>query len=165
MVVDFHHVKPGKGAAFVRTKLRNLKTGNIQENTFKGEEKIEEAFVEERKLIYSYRAGNIFHFIDQNTFEDLMLEEDNLKDKIPFLKDNLEVNAYFYKGKILNISLPNFVTVKVEHTEPGFKGDTARGGSKPATIETGAVIQVPLFVNTGDMIKVDTRSGQYIERA
>ncbi|MDD4910141.1 MAG: elongation factor P [Candidatus Omnitrophica bacterium] len=165
MVVEVNHVKPGKGSAFVRTKLRNLKTGNIQEYTFRGEEKIEEAFVDERKLAYSYRAGDMFHFIDQDNFEDLALHKDNLQGKEPFLKDNLEVSAYFYKGDLLNISLPNTIIVKVEHTEPGIKGDTAKSSGKPATIETGAVVYVPLFVNTGDMIKVDTRTGEYIERA
>lgn len=164
-VIEFQPVKPGKGAAFVRTKLRNLKTGGIQERTFRGDEKIEEAFVEERKMQYLYRRGEIYHFMDQENFEEVSISEDILGERKKFLKDNLDVTAYFYKNEVLNISLPFFIEFKVTHTEPGIKGDTAKSGTKSATIETGAVIQVPLFINTQDTIKVDTRSGEYIERA
>lgn len=165
LVIETQHVKPGKGAAFVRAKLRNLKNSSIQEKTFRGDEKIEEAYVEERKLQYQYSSGQIYHFMDQDNFEEVIIPEENMGEKKKFLKDNLEVSAYFYKNEILNVSLPNFIEVTVVHTEPGIKGDTAKSGTKPAQIETGASIQVPLFINSGDRIKVDTRSGGYIERA
>ena len=165
LVVETQHVKPGKGAAFVRAKLRNLKNSNIQEKTFRGGEKIETAFVEERKLQYQYSSGNMYHFMDQDNFEEIAISEDNLGEKKKFLKDNLEVAGYFYKGETLNINLPNFIDFKVIHTEQGIKGDTAKGGTKPAKIESGAIIQVPLFIDTGDKIRVDTRTGEYIEKA
>lgn len=164
MVIEAQHVKPGKGAAFVRVKLRNLKSNNIQEMTFRGEEKIEPAFVEERRLQYLYSSGRNYHFMDQENFEEIVLSEDVLQEKKKFLKDNLEVIGYFYKHQILNINLPNFIEFEVIHTEPGVKGDTAKSGTKPARIETGAIIQVPLFINVGDRIKVDTRTEEYIER-
>jgi elongation factor P len=165
IVVDTEHVKPGKGAAFVRAKLRNFKSGNIQEKTFRGDEKIEEAFVEERKLQYQYVSGDMYHFMDQENFEEIAVAKDILGDKDKFLKDNLEVIGYFYNHETLNISLPNIIQFKVTHTEPGIKGDTAKSGTKAAEIETGASVQVPLFINVGDMIKVDTRTGEYVERA
>lgn len=165
MVIETQHVKPGKGAAFVRAKMRNLKTGNIQDRTFRGDEKIEEAYVEEKKLQYSYASGNMYHFIDQENFEEVAISEDYIEDKKKFLKDNLEVLGYFYKNETLNINLPNFIEVTITHTEPGIKGDTAKSGTKPAEIETGATIQVPLFIIAGDKIKVDTRTGGYVERA
>lgn len=164
LVIETQHVKPGKGAAFVRAKIRNLKTGAIQEKTFRGDEKIEAAFVEERKFQYLYHTGSIYHFMDQENFEEISISEEHIQDKKKFLKDNLQVLAYFYKNDILNIVLPNFIEFKITHTEPGIKGDTAKSGTKPAQIETGATIQVPLFINTGDMIKMDTRSEEYIER-
>ncbi len=164
LVVDTEHVKPGKGAAFVRAKMRNMKLGTIQERTFRGDEKIEQAFVEERKLQYQYNSGGMYHFMDQENFEEVAISEDALGDKTKFLKDNLEVMGYFYKHDTLNINLPFFIEVKITHTEPGIKGDTAKSGTKPAEIETGASIQVPLFINEGDVIKVDTRTGGYIER-
>lgn len=164
MVVETQHVKPGKGAAFVRAKMRNLRNSNMQERTFRGDEKIDEAFIEERKLQYLYASGSMFHFMDQDNFEEIAISEDSLGDKKKFLKDNLEVSGYFYKGETLNVNLPNFIEFTIEHTEPGIKGDTAKSGTKPATVETGATIQVPLFVNPGDRIKVDTRTGSYVER-
>lgn len=164
LVLETQHVKPGKGAAFVRVKLRNLKNAGVQEKTFRGDEKIQEAFVEERKLQYSYNSGGLYHFMDQENYEEVTIAEEILGDKGKFLKDNLELNAYFYKNEIQNVILPNFIEVKVTHTEPGIKGDTAKGSNKAATIETGANIQVPLFINAGDKIKVDTRTGEYIER-
>lgn len=163
-VIEYQHVKPGKGGAFVRTKLRNLRSGNVQEKTFRGDEKIEEAFIEERKLQYLYESGGIYHFVDQENFEEITMAKEDLGDKIKFLKDNLEVNAYFYKDETLTINLPNFIEVKIIHTEPGIKGDTAKSGTKPAKIETGATLQVPLFIDIGDKIKVDTRTGEYVER-
>ena len=165
MVVETQHVKPGKGAAFTRAKMRNMKTGNILDRTFRGDEKINEAFVEERKLQYLYSSGNIYNFMDQENFEEITLSEEVLGDKKKFLKDNLDVAAYFYKDEVLSVNLPNFVEYEITHTEPGIKGDTSKSGTKPAQIETGATIQVPLFINAGDRIKVDTRSGGYVERA
>lgn len=163
-IIEYQHVKPGKGVAFVRIKLRNLKNSNIQERTFRGDEKIEEAFVEERRLQYLYASGSIYHFMDQENFEEITVAKDQLGDKIKFLKDNLEVSAYFYKNEILNINLPNFIEFTITHTEPGIRGDTAKSGTKPATIETGATVQVPLFINISDKIKIDTRTGEYVER-
>lgn len=165
MVIDTQHVKPGKGAAFVRAKLRSLKSGNIQEKTWRGDEKIEGAYVEERKLQYQYKSGSMYHFMDQETFEEISISGDSLVDKKKFLKDNLEVAGYFYKSETLTINLPNFIELRITHTEPGIKGDTAKSGTKPAEIETGAVVQVPLFIDIGDVIKVDTRTGEYVERA
>ncbi len=161
---DAQHVKPGKGAAFVRAKLRNMKTNNIQEMTFRGEEKIEEAYVEEKKMQYQYNSGNMYHFMDQENYDEVAIPEEVLSDKKKFLKDNAEVAAYFYKEDVLSVSLPNFIEFEITHTEPGIKGDTAKSGTKPAEIETGASIQVPLFINVGDRIKIDTRSGTYVER-
>jgi elongation factor P len=164
VIVEFHHVKPGKGAAFVRVKCRNLRTQNIQEKTFRGDEKIEEAYIEERKLQYQYKSGDTYHFMDQETFEDITINEESIGEKSKFLKDNLEAVAFFYKNEVLNVNLPNFIEFEITHTEPGIKGDTAKSGTKPATIDTGATIQVPLFIDIGDRIKVDTRSGSYVER-
>ncbi len=164
LVLECQHVKPGKGAAFCRAKMRNLKNSSVQEKTFRGDEKIEEAYVEERKLQYQYNSGDMYHFMDQENFEDLTIHEDTLGDKVKFLKDNLEVLAYYYKDEIQNVSLPNFIVFEVTHTEPGIKGDTAKSGTKAATIETGATIQVPLFIDVGEKIKVDTRTGSYVER-
>ncbi len=164
LVIDTQHVKPGKGAAFVRAKIRNLKNGSVQEKTFRGDEKIDEAFVEERKLQYQYSSGGLYHFMDQENFEEVAIPKDYIAEKAKFLKDNLEVSAYYYKGDVLNVNLPNFIEFSITHTEPGIKGDTAKSGTKPAEIDTGATVQVPLFINSGDRIKVDTRTGQYIER-
>lgn len=164
IVLDTQHVKPGKGAAFVRAKVKNLKTQAIHERTFRGDEKISEAYIEERKLQYLYASTHMYHFMDQHNFEEVAISEDILSDKMKFLKDNLEVSAYCYNDEILNISLPNFIDVRVVHTEPGIKGDTAKSGTKPAEIETGAIIQVPLFINSEDRIRVDTRTGSYVER-
>jgi elongation factor P len=165
LVVDTEHVKPGKGAAFVRAKMRNLKNGNIQERTFRGDEKIDEAFVEERKLQYQYKAGNMFHFMDTENFDEVVISEDAVGDKQKFMKDNQEMSGYFYKEETLNVNLPNHIQFKVVHTEPGVKGDTAKSGTKSAEIETGAAVQVPLFINVGDIIKIDTRTGEYLERS
>ena len=164
LIIDTQHVKPGKGAAFVRVKIRNLKNSSIQERTFRGDEKIEEAFVEERNLQYLYNSAGMYHFMDLDNYEEIMISEDYIADNKKFLKDNLEVAGYFYKNEILNITLPFFINYRVTHTEPGIKGDTAKSGTKPAEIETGATVQVPLFVDTDDVIKVDTRTGQYVER-
>ncbi|MDD5042996.1 MAG: elongation factor P [Candidatus Omnitrophica bacterium] len=163
--VDAQHVKPGKGAAFVRARLRDMKTNNIQEKTFRGEEKIEQAFVEERKLQYQYASTGIYHFMDQENFEDIGISEDVIAEKSKFLQDNIEVTGYFFKDEPLSVNLPNFIEFNILETEPGFKGDSSKSGTKPAKVDTGAVIQVPLFINVGDRIKVDTRTGgTYTER-
>ncbi len=164
LCLECQHVKPGKGAAFVRIKLRNLKTGNVLERTFRGDEKAESAYVEERKLQFLYSSGELYHFMDQQNFEEIVISKNILSDKIKFLKDNLDVTAQFYKDDPLSINLPNFIVFKITDTEPGIRGDTAKGGTKPAKIETGASIQVPLFVSKGDKIKLDTRTGSYVER-
>ncbi len=164
LVIETQHVKPGKGSAFVRAKMRNLKNSSVQEKTFRGDEKIDEAFVEERKLQYTYKSGDMYHFMDQETFEEVAIASDSVGDKAKFLKDNLELTANFYKGEVLNINLPFFIEFTIIHTEPGIKGDTAKSGTKPAQIDTGANIPVPLFVNEGDRIKVDTRTSSYVER-
>lgn len=163
-IIDSQHVKPGKGSAFCRTKLRNMRTNNVQEMTFRGEVKIDEAFIEERKLQYLYTSGENFYFMDQENFEEIQIHQDILGEKIKFLKDNLNVTSYSFKDEILSVNLPNSVNYKIISSEPGIKGDTAKSGTKPAKIESGAVVQVPLFVNESDIIKVDTRSGTYIER-
>jgi elongation factor P len=165
LTLECQHVKPGKGAAFVRAKIRNLKNSSVQEKTFRGDEKIEEAFVEQRKLQYSYPSGELYHFMDQENFEEIAISKEQLGDKIKFLKDNLEVTAYFHKNEVLNVELPNFIEFTVIDTEPGFKGDSAKSDTKSAKIETGGTVQVPLFINKEDRIKVDTRSGAYVERA
>jgi len=164
LVIDTEHVKPGKGSAFVRAKMRNLKNNSVQEKTFRGDEKIDEAYVEERKLQYLYSSGEMYNFMDQDNFEEIAILKDNIGDKVKFLKDNLDVSAYYYKDEVLNVALPNFIEFTIIHTEPGIKGDTAKSGTKPAEIDTGASVQVPLFVNPGDRIKVDTRTGGYVER-
>ncbi len=163
-VMDYQHVKPGKGAAFVRTKLRNLKNGAIIEKTFKGDEKIEEAFIEERKLQYLYNSDKIYYFMDQQNFEEIIIPEEVLGGNSKFLKDSLQISAYSYKGEILNVALPTFIELKIIHAEPGVKGDTAKAAYKSATVETGATIQVPLFIEEGDIIRIDTRSGEYVGR-
>jgi len=165
MCIDAQHVKPGKGAAFVRARLRNLKNDNIQEKTFRGEEKIDEAYVEERKLQYQYSSAGMFHFMDTDNFEEIAIAEDIIAGKAKLLKDNLEITGFFYKGVILYVNLPNFIEFVIVETEPGFKGDSSKSGNKPATVDTGAMVQVPLFINVGDKIKVDTRTGgTYVER-
>lgn len=163
-VIEVEHVKPGKGSAFARTKLKNVKTSSLIERTFKGDEEIEEAFVEEKKFQYLYKTGDTYHFMNLETFEEISLTEDILKDRVLFLKENLEVVALMYKSEILNINLPNFMELEVVYTEEAVKGDTVKQGTKPATLETGAVIRVPLFIKKGDIIKVDTRTKEYIER-
>ncbi len=164
ILAEYQHVKPGKGAAFVRTKLKNIKTENVLERTFKTDDKIEEAYVEERKTVFQYRSGDMFHFMDQESFEEIAASKDQLKDAVKYLKDNLEVSLFFFKDQLLKVSLPNFIEFEIKETEPGIKGDTAKSGTKPAKLETGAVVAVPLFINVGDWIKLDTRSGQYVGR-
>ncbi|SHE52066.1 elongation factor P [Caldanaerobius fijiensis DSM 17918] len=163
-IVDFQHVKPGKGAAFVRTKIKNVVTGAVLERTFNPTEKVEEAHIERKDMQYLYNDGNFYYFMDTETYEQLPLSKDVVEDAMKFLKENMIATVKSYKGKVFSVEPPTFVELRVIETEPGFKGDTATGGSKPATVETGAVIQVPLFINVGDVLKIDTRTGEYIER-
>ena len=164
VVVEYQHVKPGKGAAFVRTKLRNLKSGGILEKTFKGDEKIEDAFIEEKKLQYLYHSDKTYYFMEQESFEEVNISEAILGHNAKFLNDNLQITAYSYEGEVINVSLPTFIELKITQTEPGLRGDTAKAATKFATVETGATVAVPLFIEVGDIIKVDTRSGEYVER-
>lgn len=163
-VIEFQHVKPGKGAAFVRTKLRNLRTGAVIERTFRAGEKVPQVRVERREMQYLYNDGENYVFMDTSNFEQLSLSRDKLEEQARFLKDDMLVYVLLYEGETIGVELPNFVDLKVVHTEPGVRGDTATGGSKPATLETGAVVQVPLFIEEGDVVRIDTRTGEYIER-
>src|SRR5690554_5766626 len=162
--MEFQHVKPGKGAAFVRTKLRNLKNGNIQEKTFRAGEKVPRAHVETRQMQYLYESGGEYTFMDNETYEQVSLPRERLEREVKFLKENMNVNLVIYKGETIGIQLPNTVELEVVETEPGIKGDTATGGSKPAKLETGLVVQVPFFINVGDVLRIDTRTGEYLER-
>ncbi len=164
-IIETEHVKPAKGSAFVRTKLKNLKSGALLDRTFRGQDSAEEAFVEQRKLQYQYAQGGMYHFMDQENYDQLCISEDVLGDSTKFLKDNLDVLGFFYKDQVLNVVIPNFIELTVAESEPGIKGDTSKSGNKPAKLETGATILVPLFINPGDKIKVDTRNGTYVERA
>ncbi|WP_085523394.1 elongation factor P [Tuberibacillus sp. Marseille-P3662] len=164
-VVDFQHVKPGKGAAFVRSKLRNLRTGAIQERTFRAGEKINRAHIETRKMQYLYGSGNVHTFMDLDNYEQIEFEASQIQNELNYLKENMEVQIQTYENETIGIDLPNTVKLKVTETEPGLKGDTQSGGSKPATLETGYVVSVPLFVNEGDELVIDTRTGSYTSRA
>lgn len=163
-VVEFLHVKPGKGAAFVRTKLKNVKTGAVRETTFRAGEKVTRAHIETKEMQYLYASGDDFTFMDTETYEQLILTRDKLGDAPKWLLDNMVIGIQFYQGQPIGIDLPTFVEMEVVQTDPGFKGDTATGGSKPATLETGVIVQVPLFINQGDRIRVDTRTGEYLSR-
>jgi len=165
VIADFLHVKPGKGGAFVRTKLKSLVTGNVIDRTFRSGEKVQTPALDERNMQYLYREGEAYNFMDSDTYEQLTLTADQLGAESNFLKENIQVRIVFHNGKPIGVELPFFVELTIVKSEPGVRGDSARGGTKPATVETGAVIQVPLFLNEGDVIKVDTRTGEYIERA
>lgn len=160
----FQHVKPGKGSAFTRTKLRNLVTGAVLEQTFKSRDNIETAMVERKELEYLYRDPNSFHFMDPENYEQIQFPAARCEHIAKYLKENMRVTVTMYKDALLDITVPNFVELKVAKTDPGLKGDTAAGGSKPAELETGGVVNVPLFVNEGDMIQIDTRTGEYLGR-
>ena len=163
-VVDFQHVKPGKGAAFVRSKLKNLAKGTTVEKTFRGGEKVTRAFVERKPYQYLYESDGDYVFMDNSTYDQVQITEDIMGDGLKWLKDSMEVQIVFHGDKILDVEMPTFVELKVTQTDPGLKGDTAQGGSKPATVETGAVVTVPLFVEEGDVLQIDTRSGEYLKR-
>lgn len=165
MIVEFQHVKPGKGAAFVRTKMKNVMSGSVLEKTFNPMEKFENALVEKKDMQYLYNDGELFYFMDNDNFEQLPLNKSKVEDAMNFVKENMTVTIKFFKGEAFSVEPPNFVELQITETEPGFKGDTANSGTKPAVLETGYKINVPLFINQGDMIRVDTRTGDYMERA
>ena len=164
VVLDFLHVKPGKGAAFVRTKYKNIITGATREEAFNPDDKFEEAIIETKKMQYLYDMDGLYYFMDLESYEQLPLSEEQVGDALKFVKENMEVLLLFYKGTVFGIEPPNFVELEITDTEPGFKGDTATGATKPATLETGAVVNVPLFVGPGETIRIDTRTGEYMER-
>ncbi len=165
VIVDFQHVKPGKGAAFVRTKIKNVMTGSVLEKSFNPTEKFPKAMVEKKEMEYLYNDGELYHFMDTETYEQLPLNFDKVEEALPYMKENMVVSIKFFKGNAFSVEPPNFVVLEISETDPGFKGDTATSGNKPAVLETGAKVMVPLFINQGDMIKVDTRTGEYMERA
>ena len=162
-IVDFQHVKPGKGGAFVRTKLKHMKLGRVIDNTFRAGEKVELVDFDEKRMQYLYRDDR-YHFMDLDTYDQISLAPEEVGEAREFLKENTEVEILFIDGNPVSVELPNFIELQIVKTDPGIRGDTATGGSKPATLETGAVIQVPLFLNEGDVVKVDTRSGEYLGR-
>ena len=164
VVISYQHIKPGKGSPFVRVKMKSLETQNIVERTFRPEDKFKKAFLERKPMQYLYKEGDNFVFMDLETYEQLYLSADDVGDNANFLKDNLEIQVVFYKNKPVSVELPNFVELEVIETEPGVKGDTATSAMKSAVVETGYKLQVPLFVNQGDVIRVDTRTGEYLER-
>lgn len=164
-VLDFQHVKPGKGAAFVRSKLRNLRTGAIQEKTFRAGEKVARAQIDNRRMQYLYANGDQHVFMDQESYDQIELSAAAIDYELKFLKENMEVHIMLYQGETLGVELPNTVELEVTETEPGIKGDTASGGTKPATLETGLTVQVPFFVNQGDRLIINTTDGSYVSRA
>ncbi|MFP7477756.1 elongation factor P [Terribacillus saccharophilus] len=164
-VIDFQHVKPGKGAAFVRSKLRNLRNGNIQEKTFRAGEKVSRAHIEHKKMQYLYASGDTHTFMDTDTYDQLELQTAQIEYELKFLKENMEISVMTFGGETLGVDLPNNVELKVVETEPGIKGDTASGGTKPAVVETGLSVQVPFFINEGDVLIISTSDGKYVSRA
>lgn len=164
-VVEFQHVKPGKGAAFVRTKCKNVKTGSVVERTFSPTDKFENAQVDRKEMQYLYNDGDLYYFMDMETYEQLPIGKDKLDDNFKFVKEEMMCKIVSYKGDIFAVEPPMFVELEVTDTEPGFKGDTATGATKPATLETGATIKVPLFIDIGTKLRIDTRTGEYLERA
>ncbi|SFX06684.1 translation elongation factor P (EF-P) [Thermoactinomyces sp. DSM 45891] len=164
-VLEFQHVKPGKGAAFVRSKLRNLRNGNITEKTFRGGEKVAKALIETRRMSYLYESGGEYTFMDNETYDQISLPAERLEYELNFLQENMEVQIVTYEHETIGIQLPNTVELEVVETDPGIRGDTATGGNKPATLSTGFVVTVPLFINRGDRLVIDTRNGQYVSRA
>ncbi len=164
-VVDFQHVKPGKGAAFVRTKIKNIMTGAVVERSFNPTDKMPRAIIETKEMEYLYTDGELYYFMDPETYEQMPLPFDQVEDALNFIKENTMVTVRFFKGQSFSVEAPNFVELEVTATEPGFKGDTASNTTKPATVETGYTLQVPLFVEIGDILRIDTRDGQYMSRS
>ena len=163
-IIEFQHVKPGKGAAFVRTKLKNIINGGVVEKTFRPTEKFPQARIDRVEMQYLYTDGDLFHFMNTETYDQIALNKDAIGDALKFVKENEMVKVCSHNGNVFSVEPPLFVELEVTDTEPGFKGDTATGASKPATVETGAVVMVPLFVETGDKLKIDTRTGDYLSR-
>ncbi len=163
-VVDFQHVKPGKGAAFVRTKIRNIITGTTKDVSFNPNDRYPKAHIETKEMQYLYNDGELYYFMDNETYEQIPLEHSQVEEAITYLKENDTAVIRFYKGSAFDVQAPNFVELEVTETEPGAKGNTATGANKPATVETGATVLVPLFINIGDVIKIDTRTNEYISR-
>jgi elongation factor P len=164
VIVDFQHVKPGKGGAFVRTRLKSLLSGNVVEQTFRSGDRVDKPDLEEREMQFLYETGGEYHFMDTKTFEQLFLTAEQMGESKDFLKENLVIKALFHNKRPIGVEVPMFVELKVVKSEPGMRGDTATGATKPATLESGAVIQVPLFVEEGDTLRVDTRTREYITR-
>lgn len=164
-VVDFQHVKPGKGAAFVRAKIKSVLTGGIKDTTFNPSEKFEKFVIENKSMQYLYNDGELYYFMDNETYEQIPMEKDMVEEALNFIRENDVCQVNFYKGKPFRVQPENFVQLEVTQTEPGVKGDTSSGGSKPATVETGYTLNVPLFINTGDIVRIDTRTGEYMSRA
>ena len=163
-IVDFQHVKPGKGAAFVRTKMKNIKNGGVVEKTFRPTEKFPPAHIERTDMQYLYTDGDLYYFMDVETYDQIALSKDDIGDALKFVKENEMVKLCSHNGSVFSVEPPLFVELKITDTEPGFKGDTATGATKPAVVETGATVSVPLFVEQDDVIKIDTRTGEYLSR-
>ena len=163
-IIEFQHVKPGKGAAFVRTKLKNIISGGIVEKSFRPTEKFENAMIERKDMQYLYADGDLFYFMDSETYEQIAIDGETVGDALKFVKENDSVKVCSHQGNVFAVEPPLFVELRITETEPGFKGDTATGATKPATVETGAVVNVPLFVEEGDVLKIDTRTGEYLSR-
>ena len=164
-IIEFQHVKPGKGAAFVRTKLKNIKSGGVVEKTFRPTEKCPQARIDRKDMQYLYEDGDLYTFMDMETYDQISLNQDAIGDALKFVKENEVCKICSHNGSVFAVEPPLFVELAITETEPGFKGDTATGANKPATVETGATVAVPLFVNQGDKIKIDTRTGEYLSRA
>ena len=163
-IIEFQHVKPGKGAAFVRTKLKNIKSGGVVEKTFRPTEKCPQAHIERKEMQYLYSDGDLYHFMDVETYDQIALSDDQVGDTLKFVKENEMVKILSHNNEVFAMEPPLFVELEITETEPGFKGDTSTGATKPATVETGALVYVPLFVEIGDVIKIDTRTGEYLSR-
>jgi len=163
-IIEFQHVKPGKGAAFVRTKIRNVITGAVTERTFNPSDKFPEAYVERKEMQYMYNDGDLYYFMDMETYEQLPINKSKLPDNFEFAKENDMVKIASYKGEVFGVELQNFVELKVMHSEPAVKGDTVNNTLKPATLETGVTVRVPMFIEEGDILRIDTRTGEYLER-
>ncbi len=163
-IIEFQHVKPGKGAAFVRTKIRNVITGSVVERTFNPTDKFESAYIERKEMEYLYSDGDLFYFMDLESYEQMPLNRSVLGEEFRFVKENTNCKIMSYKGNVFGVEVPTFMELEVVNTEPGFRGDTATNVTKPATLETGATIKVPLFIDNGDILKIDTRTGEYLER-
>lgn len=164
LITDYERVKPGKGPSFVKAKLKDINSGQVLDKTWRGEHKVELAILQGRPHQYLYRQGNLYHFMDAETYDQIVVDADFVQDVAAYLKEGMDLQITFHKNKPVKVEVPNFLELKVSKTEPGVKGDTVSGAAKPATVETGAVVQVPLFVNEGDRIKVDTRTGSYVTR-